>query len=124
MVKVKAVASSGLAASYLAKYFVKDFLYAEKRKGLGFARSWARSRSWPVDKLQLKTTLEKGWFYVKFSKRKPLGTSNPEFLRRIAEAERRLLVRVGTDLAFVLAARQEKLGVAARLQKAMRALSE
>jgi hypothetical protein len=122
VVKVKEVASSGMASSYMAKYFSKDFLYAEGRKALGFERSWSRSRSWPVDKLQLKATLEKQWLYVYFSKKSPAETVNAVFLRRMEMAERRLLERVGTDLAFELALKKEKLAVGNRLRKAVLSL--
>lgn len=111
VVKVKEVSSAGWAASYLAKYFAKDFLYQKDRLALGFHRAWSRSRSWPVDDLELLATKKKEW--VRTAYRGGLAQSDratsytKRWIEEQEEANSSLLERTGTDLAMALAERRD-----------------
>jgi len=58
IVDCQEIDSASNAASYLSKYFTKDWHFETRRKMLGFSRSWSRSRNWPVSNLQLRITKE------------------------------------------------------------------
>lgn len=48
------------AATYLSKYFAKEFGEREEMKARGFRKRWSRSRSWPTDKREMIGKKE-GW---------------------------------------------------------------
>lgn len=103
VVKVKKMEGPSWAASYMAKYFTKDFYFQADRIALGFSRAWSRSRNWPGDKLQLLQTIKGGWHHVEFHVRVA-----EEWIERINALAGDLLERTGTDLAKELALRTEK----------------
>ena len=131
IVDVQDTSAGDGGARYMSKYFVKDMLYDGKRKELGFARSWSRSRNWPVQTPELLATFQGRWAYVDagampdyFWQEAPY-TPGMKFQEAYAEALRYwiekteanqdgLLDYIGTDLTFeqkddnIIAAKKER----------------
>lgn len=122
VVKVKEVESAGYAASYLAKYFAKDFLHAAERQALGFSRAWSRSRTWPVDKLQLLATSRDEWRKVTFQPGTSFEFGADRYWRTRWFLESSLasplMERTGTDLEFELGARKEMRALSSKVKRA------
>lgn len=127
VVKVKEMEGSGFAASYLAKYFTKDFLFADDRKSLGFSRAWSRSRNWPGEDMQLKATQDERWGKVSFVPGEAVesGAISIGRLEWWLERSKRspLMERVGTDLAFELGVRKEHRRVVGAMRRSKELLN-
>lgn len=102
VVNAQKVVGAGGAAEYIGKYLEKSFLVRSRMEKRGFNRRFSRSRNWPVEKLQLAITKEKGWSMVDFAY---AGRAGGRFLRKRLERqpeEMDELERVGTDLILTL----------------------
>ncbi|HIB65851.1 MAG TPA: hypothetical protein EYO33_12265 [Phycisphaerales bacterium] len=98
-------------ATYLSKYVAKSFLHDSAFRDLGFHRAWSRSRSWNIQRLQLKTTAERGWKRVEFTPGKSVAVGairygSWEYWVKKGETSH-LRARVGTELARELAVMNE-----------------
>lgn len=124
VVDVRPVSSAKGAASYIAKYITKSITYTRRLRELGFKRSWARSRGWPGDKLQLAETKERGWLSQEFTG--PDSSAFPEdgsakwWLKRSEWSH--LQKRTGTDLAKELGYEREIQGVRSDMKHALKVL--
>lgn len=125
VVDCKEIGSASWAASYLSKYVAKAFIHSEAFVALGFKRSWSRSRTWGVERLQLATTKQGGWHRVEFT----AGTSTSAYPREGSAAwwlksteQHPLRARVGTELALELGHRYEDEAALAKYKQLLEGL--
>lgn len=112
-------------AGYLAKYVAKSYIHTEAFRALGFHRSWSRSRTWKVDRLQLETTARNGWYRVLFSygQESGFGLDGPDIRWEVKHGETSpLRRRVGTEMARELQFRNEDRAAKREILKQMEVL--